>query len=139
VDANIVVAAFLRDSTVRRVIALSFIDLFVPEFLHEELAKHAPLLRKRAGVSEGAASELLRRIEGYFKTVPREALLPHWSRAASCMAPIDPRDTAYLATALAIPCEGIWSDDPHLKAQRLVPCWSTKELLVALRADGLKL
>ena len=138
-DANIVIAAFLRDSTVRRILAVSFVEFFAPEFLKEELEAHLPVLRERAGLSAGAARELLQIIEGYVTTIPQEALLLHWEEATEAMAGIDPKDAAYVAAALAVPCDGIWSDDPHLRGQRTVACWTTKALVGDLRGRGLRL
>ena len=139
VDANVFIAAFLRSSTVRRLLTLSLVDFYVPEFLWEEIGPHLPELATRAGLSEVAASELVELLESCVATIPAEALLPHWKRAAGAMRRVDPRDTAYVAAALAVPCDGIWSDDRHLKAQRIVPCWTTEELVSALRAAGVEL
>ena len=117
---------------------VSLVDLLAPEFLHEEIVRHMPLLRRRAGLSERAGAELLDLLEGYLTMLPAEVLLPHWKRAGEAIGHIDPRDVAYVAAALAVPSDGIWSDDPHLKAQRIVSCWTTKEIVGALRAQGLK-
>jgi len=138
VDANIVIAAFLRDSSVRRILTLSFLELFAPEFLAEEVEAHLPALRSRAGLSESAARELLHLLEGYVTTIPSDALLLRWEEAEAAMRDIDPRDVAYVAAALAVPCDGVWSDDPHLRAQKAVPCWTTSELLRELREHGLR-
>lgn len=137
-DANIVVAAFLRDSMVRRILSLSLVEFLAPEFLFEELSPHLPELVRRAGLSESKAQELLRSLREVIGTVPEDSVRSTWSRAAAVMAPIDPRDIAYVAAALAVPCDGVWSDDPHLKRQTAVPCWTTKDLLDALRRDGLE-
>jgi len=53
-------------------------------------------------------------------------------------AGVDPEDVSCVATALSVPSDGIGSDDPHLKGQDLVACWTTKELVGALRDDGLR-
>jgi len=138
VDANVVAAAFLRDSTVRRIMTLSLVDLLAPDFLHEEVTNHLPDLRRRAGLSEEAASELLALLEGYVTLIPAEALMVPWDRASRAMTTIDPKDVAYLAAALAVDAP-LWSDDPHLKKQEVVRCWTTGELVLSLRADGLAL
>jgi len=138
VDANIVIAAFLRDSTVRRIVTLSVLELLAPEFLRAELDDHMPQLRRRGGLSEAAASEVMERLQKYIDFLPTEAILPHWDAAANALGGVDPEDVSYVATALSVPCDGIWSDDPHLKGQDLVPCWTTKELVEALRDDGLR-
>jgi len=131
------VAAFLRDSTVRRIVTLAQLDLLAPEFVQEEVSHHLPELRRRAGLSLPAAMELLSLLEEYLTLIPAEALLATWGQASAAMAEIDPKDTAYLAAALAMGTP-LWSDDPHLTKQTLVPCWTTRALLAALRKDGLR-
>ncbi len=132
------IAGFLRDSTVRRILALSFIEFFTPEYAWEELDRHLPMLGRRGGLSVSSAQELRGLLRRYVTTIPREALLPVWRRAQEAIGHVDPKDVAYLAAALAVPCDGIWSDDRHLKAQESVPCWTTKELVAALRTDGFR-
>lgn len=132
-DASIFIAAFLRASTARRILTLTTTEFLAPEFL-----RHLPELRRPAGLSRRAAVQLLDLLEGYVTVLPAETLLPFWDQAAAAMDPIDPRDTAYVAAALGTPCDGIWSDDRHLKAQRGFPCWTTRELVTALRNAGLE-
>lgn len=132
------IAAFLRDSTVRRLLTLSVLELMAPEFLRSELAEHLPELQRRAGLSEAAARNVLERLEKYIDVIPTEASLIQWDRAIGAVESIDSGDVAYVATALAVRCDGIWSDDPHLKRQNVVECWTTRELLDALRDEGLK-
>jgi predicted nucleic acid-binding protein len=138
VDANIVVAAFLRDSTVRRLLTLSVLEFLAPEVLWDELAKHLPELRRRSGLSVAAAREVTSLLRKRIDAIPPEALLANWDRARAIMDPIDPGDVAYLAAAMSVPCDGIWSDDPDLGRQTSVPCWTTRELLDVLRGGGLE-
>ena len=136
VDANVVIAGFLRDSTVRRLLRLSFLELMAPEFLLEEFAKHLPELRRRAALNPAIAGELAERLARLLILIPQDETVAAWDRAADAMASIDPRDVPYLAAALAVPCDGIWSDDPHMKKQTIVQCWTTKELVAALKKEG---
>jgi len=136
VDANILIAAYLRDSTVRRLLRFSFLELMAPEFLLEEFAKHLPELKGRTGLSSAMAEELAERLGRFLILIPPEETAAEWDRAADAMASIDPRDVPYPAAALAIPCDGVWSDDPHMKKQTLLRCWTTKELVADLRNEG---
>jgi len=136
VDANIVIAAFLRDSTVRRLLSISFLDLMAPEFLHEEMMKHLPDLARRAGLAPTSADEVLSQLDEFLTWIPQEAIMNEWNRATAAMAGVDPHDVPYVAAALASPCDGIWSDDSDMKRQTLVPCWTTKELVADLRNEG---
>ena len=82
----------------------------------------------------------MERLQKYIDFLPTEAILPHGDAAANALGGVgvDPEDVSYVATALSVPSDGIGSDDPHLKGQDLVACWTTKELVGALRDDGLR-
>lgn len=138
-DANVLIAAYLRDSTVRRVILLSDVQLLVPEFIFEELEKHLPELSGRAGLSEARSEELLERLRTRFVAIPEELVSSKLQTALAAMRGIDSKDAPYLAAALSVASEGIWSDDPHMKKQDLVPCYTTAELLNRLRREGFPL
>ena len=49
--------------------------------------------------------------------------------AEEIMVGIDRSDTPFVAAALSLPCDGIWSDDLNLKRQKKVKVWNTKEVL----------
>lgn len=137
-DANVLIAAFLKDSTVRRIVILSGLQLLVPEYLLEELEAHFPELWRRSGLREEEAREMLERLLTYFTVVPHEIVAQGLPEATRVMEAIDPRDTAYVAAALGIDCDGIWSDDPHLKRQESVACWTTRELVRELKKIGFR-
>lgn len=88
-------------------------------------------------MKRASAEAVLNQIKEFLKWIPEDSILAEWNRAALAMAEIDPNDIPYVAAALAIPCDGIWSDDPDMKTQSIVQCWTTKELVVALKEEGL--
>lgn len=45
------------------------------------------------------------------------------------MEPIDPDDAPFLACALAICADGIWTEDAHFDRQDRVRVWKTSDLL----------
>lgn len=94
-------------------------------------------LVSRTSLSEGDARALRRHLDSYLTVIPSEAVRGQMALALRIMDTIDRGDAPYLAAALAVSCDGIWSDDPHLKAQSVIPCWTTKELVEALRDQGL--
>ena len=49
VDANILIAALLRDSMTRRLVILGGHDLHVPEYLFDEIETHRDELARRSG------------------------------------------------------------------------------------------
>ena len=49
--------------------------------------------------------------------------------AERTMAHIDPDDAPFLAAALAIHCDGIWTEDLHFLEQSVIRVWRTKDLM----------
>jgi predicted nucleic acid-binding protein len=123
----------------RRILTHSPIEFSAPAYLFEEVERHLPSLRHRAGLSRKQSFELLRGLRERMLVISEDLLLPFQEEAKGAMETIDPRDAAYVAAALAFPCEGIWSDDTHLKRQTPVKCWTTKELVAVLREHGVPL
>ena len=138
-DANVLIAAFLKDSTTRRIITLAELQLLVPEFIFEEFERHRRELARRAGLAPSDAERLLKTIRNHFVVIPADLIAERIAEAIRILKGIDERDAPYLAAALAVPCDAIWSDDPHLKLQRLVPCLTTRELVEILRKSGVRL
>ena len=57
----------------------------------------------------------MERLQKYIDFLPTEAILPHGYAAANALGGVDPEDVSYVATDLSVPCDGIGSEDPHLK------------------------
>lgn len=112
--------------------------VFVPTHAFEEIEEHLPELLRRTGLREGDARALLKVLGSYVLSIPEELVAARLGEASKAMTLVDPDDAVYVAAALAIPCDGIWSDDPHLKRQDLAPCWTTSELVRQLRQSGFK-
>lgn len=52
--------------------------------------------------------------------------------AEQIMDKIDPDDTPFIALALAVENDGIWSDDKHFEQQNRIKFWKTYSLLKLL-------
>lgn len=121
IDANRIVSALLKEGATREAILKTRSSLFAPEYLREEIATHLPEFARRAGVAERdlevVLSLLLRRIEW----VAPDAYQPQLARAKHALGRVDPNDVPYLACALAIQADAIWSHDLDFDRQHLVP------------------
>ena len=129
VDANIVVAALLKDSTSRRLLLRARkIKLYTPEFINEELSKYLGEFSKRLKVKE---AELKLAIEQLILASKMEVIPLHeYAEFISEAREITPdvKDAEYFALALKLGCP-LWSQDSKLKKQSKVEVLSTKELL----------
>ena len=51
--------------------------------------------------------------------VSKEDVLASWGKAEVIMGSVDVDDVPFIAASLSRSCDGIWSDDEHLKGQGL--------------------
>jgi len=65
VDANVLIAALLRDSTTRNLIVLGGMELHAPRYLMREVEAHWEELIARSGVPLAALRAALRTLRGY--------------------------------------------------------------------------
>lgn len=133
VDANIIISALIRDSITRQLIFLSRIDFFIPDILLEEVLKYKGLIKKKAKLSEEGFTELLALIMKYVVVAPKERYALFKVEAEKVMKKIDRKDAPYIALALAIKAEGIWSEDKDFKKQERVKSFTTQELVKVIR------
>jgi predicted nucleic acid-binding protein len=54
---------------------------------------------------------------------------PFREKALKIMESIDKKDAPFIALALSIPVDGIWSDDKHFKQQKTIKIFTTKDLI----------
>ena len=129
VDANVLLAAFLKDALTRELLLDSRLCLSAPEYLISEISRHlkrnAPL-RKRIGLSSEELDELFEILTRNIKTYPKRAYASHLKEALS-LAPHE-EDAPYLALALFLDSP-VWSNDQGLKNQEKVRIYTTSELL----------
>ena len=126
VDANILFACLIKDSTTRRLVLNPTLTLFAPGFLKDELAAHIIEIKEKSGMDD---EELLRMIQKVFAQVtfvPDKDLKPFLHAAASLIA--DQKDWLYLACALNEDTV-IWSNDNDFGPQKRIRVLKTKELM----------
>lgn len=125
VDANIVIAALIKDGITAELIFEPRLRLFAPEFLFEEICDHEEeLLRKTARPKEDYDTIMLSLMEA-ITIVPREEF-GHFLGEGGDVSP-DPDDFVYFALALRLKA-AIWSNDKRLKGQERVAVYSTTDL-----------
>jgi predicted nucleic acid-binding protein len=128
-DTNVVLSALIKESRVRSVLLSPNHLFFVPEYLLDEVERHLSLVRKKTGLSDDEIRLVLNTLMIKAQTIPFEDISKNWEEAELIMSRIDERDVPFIAAALSIECDGIWSDDGDLRRQNTVRVWTTKEIL----------
>jgi len=129
VDANILVAGFLRAAVTRELLLDERLTLWTPEYalLEAQRILSTPRIQRKFGTLSPEQVKLtLAAMTGRIQVTPERTYRTNLSEARTCSP--DPADVPYLALArhLNIP---IWSNDAPLKAQDRVVVYTTQEVL----------
>ena len=63
------------------------------------------------------------------RVIPADKVLSKWKEAEELMARVDEDDVPFVAASMSVSCDGIWSDDKHLRRQNKVKIWTTKDVV----------
>jgi predicted nucleic acid-binding protein len=132
VDANILLAAFLKEAVTRELLLDPRLSLFAPEHLVEETSHHLnrnASIRRRIGLSDRDLQELFSLLTLRIQVIPMKSY-QSFLKEALVFAPHE-EDAPYLALAmhLSVP---IWSNDQGFKDQDNIRVYSTRKLLSVL-------
>lgn len=129
VDSNVFVAAILKDSITRRLLLSRQFSLLTPDTTTDEILAHDERFARAAGIALESFYDVAHDILEPVQTVPMQEYAAQWGEAVRLMAKHDPDDVPFVAVALAVPNDGIWTNDPHFSHLKRVPIWRTHRVL----------
>src|SRR3989344_5416897 len=129
IDTNVLMAGLLKDSIVRKILSSENIQFLIPEHALSEIKKHKIGLISKSGMAMEEIDEVVDLLLENIEIIPELRIKNKLKEAENIMKSIDIKDSTFIATALAIDGDGIWSFDEHFKKQNLVRIYSTKELI----------
>lgn len=135
VDANVLIAAFMKKATTRELLLDEDMDLATPEYGLIETRKilSEPKTFKRLGLTCDDLAVIWSVITGPIDVIPRSEYQASMEEARRLID--DPNDVPYLARALMLRWS-VWSNDPHFQTPRVkarVAVLTTAELVRELR------
>ena len=129
VNTNRLIAALLKDSASRRIIFSGKAGLYTLEFGKKEVQKHRGYILKKARISSETFDGLMDSILDKLVVVSENEVKPQaYAKAREAMGRVDPDDVPFLALALSVENDGIWTEDKHFLRQTLAETWSTARL-----------
>lgn len=134
-DTNILISALLKDSTVRRILLNPRFEFLLPEFSLEEIDKHLDTITGRSNLSEEEVHLILGLLLTNINVVPSEQILQQYAEAKQIMGKIDVGDVPFLALALAVQNDGVWTEDKHFQKQSKIKVFKTADLISLLEAE----
>ena len=129
VDTNRIIAGLLRDSTSRKILLNKKFEFYAPDYLLFEIQKHKKLILKKSKLPKSKFQIIFDLLIERINIVPKSEIQDFIKEANEIIGNIDIDDVPFIALALAIPNNGIWSDDKHLKKQNTVNILSTKDFI----------
>lgn len=129
IDTNSIISALIKDSSSRKIIIESGIEFYAPEEIIIEIYKHKDLILKKSDLTKKDFGILFKKLLEYIKIVPNFEVLNKEKEARNIMDHIDKNDTVFIACALCLENDGIWSDDKHFEKQRRIKIWKTDDLI----------
>lgn len=120
VDANIVISAAIVDGETREILQLGNATFLAPPELEHEVRSHSSLIAEKSNLREQDVEELVDLLFESIGTVPYGIPNSAMQKAREAIAHQDPDDVPYLATAIAVNADGIWSDDKVFDDQSYV-------------------
>jgi predicted nucleic acid-binding protein len=130
VDANVVIAALIKPSITREVLLYPYIDYYSPDFLLKEIKEHEKEISAKAGSGYRRAMELITK---KLIMMPNHFYKNSMQEAHKIIGNIDKDDEQYIALALSLDADGIWSYDGDFKMQNKVNTFATTDLLSLIK------
>ncbi len=132
VDSNRIIAGLIRDGGARKVLNDPLFTFFAPDYTLEEIRRHEEEICEKAGIPKERMELLLALLVLRIEIVPKSEYEGTMGFAKALMGERDPDDAPFLACALAMKADGIWSEDADFEQQDTVRIWKTRELLALI-------
>ena len=133
VDTNVLLSALVKNSTTRSLLLNPNHDFYIPEFALDEVEKYLSVISSKSGLSASEIKILFDTLANKLEGRPSERVHDHvWPGRSGAEEYRRKGCRPFLALALNLECDAIWSNDKHLKRQKLVKVWSTLEVLSLL-------
>jgi predicted nucleic acid-binding protein len=132
IDANILFAALIKNSTTARLIVSPKLSLFAPRFLLDEFSLHKTEILGKLHRDLADFNKVLKIFKSRIKFIDEKALQSEMASATD-ISP-DPKDTIYFALALKKKIS-IWSNDKALRSQEQVKIYTTGEIVQLINED----
>lgn len=129
IDSNRLFAALIKDSTCRHIILSNVHRFYAPKELMVEFGKYFDLLEKKSKLKRESLLVIFGMILDKITLIPINEHEKEKEKALEIMKEIDKKDAPFVAVALSITVDGIWSDDKHFDQQDEVKVYKTKDLL----------
>lgn len=129
VDTNRIIAALIKDSVSKKILFSDKFIFLTIGFTKFELNKHKKEILRKTNLTESGLNNLLSILFGNIYVVDDLIIKNKFDKAKRIMDIIDSADTPFIALALSMDNDGIWTDDRHFQKQNKIKVWKTSDLI----------
>ena len=129
IDCNRVFAALLKNNTTRKIILNKKFQFYAPEYISLEIEKYQEEIIRKLNIKKEEFKILLGSIFEKIIILPLEDYQKELEDLLKEETISDKKDFPYLALAMAIKAEGIWTHDPDFRKQNKVKIFTNIHLL----------
>lgn len=133
-DTNILFSALVKDSITREIIFCPKFKFYIPEYSIIEIKKYYPEIAKKGSLKEDDVNEILKRILKNSIFIPFNKYKVNLEKGREIIGSIDENDVPFIAAALSIKNDGIWTNDKHFKMQNKIKIFSTSDMIELLKS-----
>jgi predicted nucleic acid-binding protein len=130
VNSDRIIAALIKDSKSREIMLSGKFELVTIDFAISEIREYEEEILQKAHLSKSQLESVLSILFSKIFLTNDLVVRGKMNEAKKIMDEIDPDDTPFIALALAIENEGIWTEDKHFEEQKAVRTWKTADLVV---------
>ena len=129
IDTSVLISSLIKDSVTREILLLPFMKFYLPEYALEEIEVHKTKISRLSGLSLDEIDIILNLLLENISITPAQTIQPFLAEAERIIGGIDPSDIPFVALALSIDNDGIWSSDKHFERIGQIKVWKTSDLL----------
>ena len=129
VDTNEIISALIRDSSSRRILLSPRFFFYTPDFTLDEINRYIPLITRKSSLPKRHVLLLINDLLERAQVIEFDRYKQKYLEAEKIIGSIDPDDVPFIALALSIPNDGIWSNDKHFLKQDKINIWTTRDLI----------
>ena len=129
IDTSVLISSLIKDSVTREILLLPFMKFYLPEYALEEIDVHKTKISRLSGLSLDEIDIILNLLLENISIIPSQTIQPYLKKAERIIGGIDPSDIPFVALALSIDNDGIWSSDKHFERIGQIKVLKTSDLL----------
>ncbi len=129
VDANIIIATLFGSRVILIILTAQNYSLYAPQYIIKEIRKHKEAICKEARKMPEEFENEINALLRFINIIDEENYTYFMNKAEEIMKKRDIKDATYIATALRINANFIWTNDKDFREQKIVKTKNTNEFI----------